>query len=85
MINPLQTAEAYEIFLYTLSDVFPSIRRSTLTFIRRGATLARVAGELHFDQGIRLVVRERLTFDRLPGTIESYGWDLVAGIERQAP
>jgi Family of unknown function (DUF6516) len=82
MINPLRTAEDYELFLYTLSDAFPLIRHSTLTFIRRGATLVRVAGELHFDQGIRLIVRERLAFDRLPGTIESYGYEVWRGMER---
>jgi hypothetical protein len=82
MSDPLRTAEDYELFLYTLSDVFPSIRHSTLTFIRRGASLARVAGELHFDQGVRLVVRERLTFSRLPATLESYGYEVWRGEEK---
>jgi hypothetical protein len=80
--NPLRTAEDYELFIYTLFEAFPSIRYSTLTFIRRGATLARVAGELLFDQGIRLVVRERLAFDRSPGNIESYGYEVWRGTER---
>jgi len=62
MSDPLRTAEDYELFLYTLSDNFPSIRHSTLTFVRRGASLARVSGELHFDHAIRLIVRERLVF-----------------------
>jgi len=62
MSDPLRTAEDYELFLYTLSDNFPSIRHSTLTFVRRGASLARVSGVLHFDHAIRLIVRERLVF-----------------------
>ena len=70
MNNPLRTAEDYELFLYTLTEQFPSIRRSTVTFIRLGATLARVAGELYFDQRVRVVVRERVLYHRLPAVID---------------
>ena len=66
MTNPLRTSEDYELFLYTLTDQFPCVRRSTVTLIRRGATLARVAGVLHCDSNVRLVVRERLAYHRLP-------------------
>ena len=45
MNDPLRTAEDYELFLYTLVDAFPSVRHSTLTFVRRGASLARVCPE----------------------------------------
>jgi len=41
-----RTLEDYELFLYTLAERFPAVRRSTITFIRRGLSLARVAGEL---------------------------------------
>jgi hypothetical protein len=70
--DPFRTPEDYELFLYTLAEHFPSIRRSTLTFIRRGQSLARITGELHFDHGFRLVVLERLVFDRLPVVIDGY-------------
>ena len=70
MNNPLRTPEDYELFLYTLTEQFPSIRRSTVTFIRLGATLARVAGELYFDQRVRVVVRERVLYHRLPAVID---------------
>ncbi len=53
MNNPLRTPEDYELFLYTIAEKFPLIRRSTLTLVRRGASLARVAGELTFNHGIR--------------------------------
>jgi hypothetical protein len=53
MSNPLRTLEDYELFLYTLTERFPSIRRSTVTCIRRGASLARIAGELFFDHKVR--------------------------------
>jgi len=45
MNNPLRTPEDYELFLYTLTEQSSSIRRSTLTFVRLGASLARVAGK----------------------------------------
>jgi hypothetical protein len=77
--NPLRTPEDYELFLYTLVAQFPSVRRSTVTFVRLGATLARVAGELHFDQGIRLVVRERILYHRLPAVIDWYGYEVWQG------
>jgi len=79
MSNPLRTLEDYELFLYALAQQFPSVRRSTVTFIRRGASLARVAGELHFDHGIRLVVRERILYYRLPAVIDGYGYEVWQG------
>jgi len=79
MSNPLRTPEDYELFLYALAEQFPSVRRSTVTFIRRGASLARVAGELHFDHGIRLVVRERILYYRLPAVIDGYGYEVWQG------
>jgi hypothetical protein len=62
MNDPLRTPEDYELFIYTLIERFPSIRRSTVTCLRRGASLARVAGELYFDHEIRIVVRERILY-----------------------
>ncbi len=79
MNNPLRTPEDYELFLYTLTEQFPSIRRSTVTFVRLGATLARVTGELHFDQGVRAVVRERVLYHRLPAVIDWYGYEVWQG------
>src|SRR6266536_1067999 len=59
MSNPLRTPADYEFFVYSLQELFPTIRRSTVRLVRRGASLARIVGELHFDQNMRLVVRER--------------------------
>jgi len=81
MNNPLRTPGDYELFLYTLTEQFSAVRRSTITFIRRGASLARVAGELYFDNDIRLVVRERLVYNRLPVIIDSYGYEVWQGEE----
>lgn len=82
MNNPLRTPEDYELFLYTLMEQFPSIRRSTVTFVRLGVSLARVAGELHFDQEIRLVVRERILYHRLPAIIDWYGYEVWRGEQK---
>ena len=61
-MNPLRTSEDYELFLYTLSDKFSSIRNSTITFARKGISLARVSGEIYFNHSIKLVVRERIIY-----------------------
>ena len=82
MNNPLRTPEDYELFLYTITEQFPSVRRSTVTFSRRGASLGRVSGELHFDHEIRLVVRERVLYDRLPVVIDGYGYEVWRGTEK---
>jgi len=74
MSEHFRTPEDYELFLYTLAERFSSVRRSTITFIRRGTSLARVAGELFFDHDIRLVMRERLICDRLPIAVDWYGF-----------
>jgi hypothetical protein len=75
MSNPLRTPGDCELFLYTLVEQFPSVRRSTVTFVRLGASLARVAGELFFEQGIRLVIRERILYHRSPAVIDWYGYE----------
>ena len=82
MSNPLRTSEDYELFLYTLTDQFPSVRRSTVTFIRRGTTLGRVTGELYFEYDVRLVVRERVVYHRLPIVIDWYGYEVWRGNEK---
>lgn len=82
MSNSFRTAEDYELFLYSLPDQFPSIRRSTLTFVRLGASLARIVGELFFDSDIRLVVRERFVYHRLPGVLDWYGYEVWRANEK---
>ncbi|HEV7508793.1 MAG TPA: DUF6516 family protein [Thermoanaerobaculia bacterium] len=82
MTNPFRTPEDYEHFLYTLAERFPSIRQTTVTLVRRGYSLARVSGEVHFESGFRLVVLERLVFDRLPLYIEGYGYEVWRGHEK---
>jgi hypothetical protein len=82
MSNPLRTAEDYELFIYTLTDRFSSIHRSTVTFVRLGQTLGRIAGELFFAHGIRIVVRERILYNRLPAVLDWYGYEVWRGEEK---
>ena len=82
MTDPLRTPDDYELFLYTLPERFPSVRRSTVTLIRRGVSLARVAGELYFERGVRLSIRERILYDRLPAIIDWYGYEIWHGEEK---
>jgi hypothetical protein len=82
MSDAFRSPGDYELFLYTLADRFPSIRRSTLAFIRRGVSLARVSGELYFEAEFRLVVRERLSYQRLPLVLDWYGYEAWRGEEK---
>jgi hypothetical protein len=53
-----------------------------MVMVRRGARVAVVSGEIGFQGGYRLVVRERLTFDGGPLVIERYGYESWCGIEK---
>ena len=82
MTHPFRTPEDYELFLYSLTEQFPSVNSSTIVFIRRGATLARVVGELYFEHNIRLVVRERVLYHRVPLVLDWYGYEVWQGEEK---
>lgn len=79
MKNALRTPEDYEHFIYSLQDKYNVIEHSTVTFVRKGAFLAKISGELHFAQKIKLVIRERIIFDRLPAVIDWYGYEVWQG------
>jgi len=81
-MNPLRNAEDYELFIYTLPEHFPSVCCSTLTFVRKGISLARVAGNVCFEYGIKLAVRERIVYDRLPAVIDWYGYEVWENNEK---
>lgn len=82
MNDPLRTSEDYELFIYSLPEKFRIVKHSTMQFIRRGTTLARVIGELHFEKDIRMVVRERVVYHRLPAVIDEYGYEVWRGGEK---
>lgn len=82
MTDPFRTPEDYELFIYTLRDHFSGIQHSNLAFVRKGSTLAKISGEIHFENGFRLVVLERVLFNRLPLIIDSYGYEIWKGNEK---
>lgn len=82
MTNPLRSDQDYELFVYTLIEQFSSIEHSTLTVVRRGAGLVRVAGEIQFAHQFRIVIRERLLSHRLPMVIDWYGYEVWQGGEK---
>ena len=78
-MNPLQSLPEYEQFVYTLPQRYSSIRYSTLTVIRRGATIALLTGTVELVGGYRLVAREKLSFAEGPGVIVGYGYEVWQG------
>lgn len=80
-MNPFQSLAEYERFVYTLQEQYSSIRRSTLTVIRRGAAVARLTGELEIGD-YRIVVREKLSFVDQPGQIIGYGYEVWQGFTK---
>ena len=81
-MNPFQSLADYERFVYSLLQQFPFIRRSTLVVIRYGASIAVVRGEVELPEGIRMVIRDELSFEKLPGRIRGYGYEVWKGGEQ---
>jgi hypothetical protein len=75
-MNPFRSFRDYEEFVYTLQQQFPSIKSSSLVVIRRGKRVALLQGELLFNDGYRIVIRERLAYDDDAVVIESYGYEI---------
>ena len=72
----------YELYIYSLADHFSCIRRSTLTVVHQASNVATVKGELTFDGGISLTVREIVRFDSTPPRIAHYGYEVLQGEEK---
>lgn len=75
-MNPFQSLRDYEEFVYTLEQRYPIIQRSTIIIARRGKRMATLQGEIAFTNGYRIVLKERLSFDEGPVSIEDYGYEL---------
>jgi len=74
-MNPFRSLREYELFVYSLPEQFPAIGNSTLLLIQRGRTYAELAGELIFANGYRLVVFERLIWEKGSIEIEGYSYE----------
>lgn len=81
MTNAFGSIEDYESFIYSLSDII-IVQSSTVTIIRTGASIARVVGEILFAENFRLVIRERVYYDREPLLIDEYGYEVWKGQEK---
>jgi len=75
-MNPFQSLRDYEEFIYTLRQRFPFIHGATLVVARRGKRTATLQGEVTFEEGYRITLKERLSFDDGPVMIEDYGYEL---------
>jgi len=80
-VNPFRSLRDYEEFIYTLPQQFPIIVSSTLVVFRRGATIGMVVGELFFDHGCRLVVKERFQ-ERDQVVLMRYGYEVWRNDEK---
>jgi hypothetical protein len=60
----------------------PSVKASSLVVVRRGKLVARLQGELIFEQGYRLTISERLSQEMDGVLIETYGYELWHGAEK---
>jgi len=82
--NPFQSLRDYEEFVYTLKERYPIIQRLTLVVVPRGKRVAVLQGELTFEQGYRVTVRERLSMDAGPVVIEFYGYEIWHNADKVA-
>jgi len=82
MNNPFRSIEEYELFVYTLANSFPSVKSSTLSVVREGASLARVVGEVIIETEFRLVAREWILYRQTTVTIRRYGYEVWRGDEK---
>jgi hypothetical protein len=80
-VNPFRSLRDYEDFIYTLQQRYTSIQRSTLIVVPRGKRVAVLRGELSFNEGDRITVQERLSFDVGKIVIEFYGYELWHGAD----
>lgn len=69
------TRHAYEQFVYSLPERYPSIQISTLVIVPPNLDVAQLTGLIAFGDDIVLCVYELLDFDE--GRIESYRYEIT--------
>ncbi|MGH7595476.1 MAG: toxin-antitoxin system TumE family protein [bacterium] len=80
MENPLANAANYEVFVYSIQHRYPQIKISTLVLKRTGKLFGELAGQLFFENEIRLFIRERLDFKN--AVIKGYGYEVWKGTQK---
>ena len=81
-MNPFQSLRDYEEYVYTLQQNYLSIKASSLVVVRRGKLVARLQGDLIFEQGYRVTISERLSQEIEGVVIEAYGYELWHNAEK---
>jgi len=81
-VNPFQSLRDYEEYIYTLQQKYLSIKASSLVVVRRGKLVARLQGDLIFEQGYRVTISERLSQETEGVVIEAYGYELWHNAEK---
>ncbi|MBI5082464.1 MAG: hypothetical protein HZB17_14360 [Chloroflexi bacterium] len=81
-MTPFESLRDYELFVYSLQEQFPSVRRSTLVLAQRGRLFAELTGELSFDDGYRLEIYERLAWESESISIEGYSYEAWHNAEK---
>jgi len=74
MVDPLLTPTNYALFIHNLPNLYPSINKSTLTYVSLGTKVGKVIGILFFDHNTTLCVQEFLNFEL--NIIEGYGYEI---------
>ena len=78
-VEPLSSLQSYSTFIAEVLER-SSVRRSTLTVFSASPYTGIAEGEIFFEGGYRLRMREELDFDA--GLITSYGYEVYQGEER---
>ena len=81
-MNPFRCLRDYEFFVYTLQADYPAIAHSTLVLQQRGRLFAELNGELFFRNGCRLVVYERIAWERAELRIVGYSYEAWRGSDK---
>lgn len=77
--DPLRSLNVYSRFVAELLNR-PDVRRSTVAVWSDSPYTGLAEGEVFFESGLRLRMREELDFDA--GLITSYGYEVYRGEER---
>jgi len=72
MDNPLDNAESYERYVYSIQQRHPRIRVSTLVLKRSGKLFGELSGQPFFEGAIRIFVKERLDSKNSTGMIHRH-------------
>ncbi len=83
-MNQFKSLRDNEKFVYTVRHTFPSVKSSNLVIIPRGRRTAVLRGQLIFENGYRLMIQERLSFDSDTVIIESYGYEIWHNSDKTA-